>query len=360
MIAELHEQDVCSLAPEELKALAHLGPGGIGEVPIVSVHFPGMRPVHLVLHGYNPGGSMKDIPAWNILQNLLASGRLEHGGWVVDATSGNWGISVAWLCRALGLRFIAVTDTRVTPDNLRRLRQLADGGEAGRVEVVDRPARRGGLLAARIQRARELADPDLEVPGRPDGPTPVWLNQYRNRDNWMAHRTITATWIARWASEHRVRLDYIFVVGSTGGTWAGVSSYFKKRNGDERPTIVVVDGEGSSMWGPAAPGPRLVNGLGAPMSCKFRRIGVLDRREVVSAEQAFRYCRGLAEIGVSVGGSSGAAVAAAHRVLAAEPAANAIVICADDGWNYRGTIFDDDWLRANAPGALQYEGLVSR
>src|SRR5438132_3348549 len=135
--------DLATLPVEDLRKLT----GEIGNTPVVRVRLPGVaHPVALKLEGANPGASSKDRPARHILSGL------PPGTHVVDATSGNWGVSVAWLARAWGLRFTAVSDPRITTENMARMRRL---GAA--LEIVEKRDETGGFLPTRIRRARVLA-----------------------------------------------------------------------------------------------------------------------------------------------------------------------------------------------------------
>src|SRR5215471_15865521 len=194
--------DLTAISADDLERLPPL----IGSTPVVELHLTGMAgTVHVKLEGANPGGSSKDRPALHILDSLRRQGRLQAGGHVVDSTSGNWGVSVAWLARARGYRFTAVSDPRVTPENLARIRRLGAG-----VEIVEDRDETGGYLLTRLRRARAIAEREGAV----------WLNQYGNAGNPDAHYRTTAPEL--W-SQMEGQLDVVFIPASTGGTLAGIS-----------------------------------------------------------------------------------------------------------------------------------------
>jgi 2,3-diaminopropionate biosynthesis protein SbnA len=303
----------------------------IGHTPLVTVQVDG-RPALLKLESRNPGGSMKDRTARFMIRRLLSSGQVRPGGEIVDSTSGNHGVSMAWVCRALGLRFVAVSDPRATPENVARMRAL--GAE---LVIVTEEDGAGGFILTRMKRARAIS----EQRGAP------WLNQYGNPHNPLAHRLSTGPELLRQAAGRR--LDAVFVPASTGGTLAGLGAYFKQASPHTR--VVAVDQEGSALLG-GATGRRVVNGLGSSRPSEFLRPGLYDEVAVMRGAEAFATCRALlARTGLELGGSSGAAVAAAARWLEKHPDAQVAVICPDHGANYRTTIFDDAWLEASGHAA---------
>jgi 2,3-diaminopropionate biosynthesis protein SbnA len=299
----------------------------IGHTPVVTVRVGG-RPLQLKLESRNPGGSMKDRTARFMVRRLLASGSVQAGGTIVDSTSGNHGVSMAWVCRALGLHFIAVSDPRATPENVARMRAL--GAE---IVIVTEEDGAGGYILTRMNCAREIS----EQRGA------AWLNQYGNPDNPLAHRYSTGPELLRQSAGRR--LDAVFVPASTGGTLAGLGAYFRGASPGTR--IVAVDQEGSALLG-GATGRRVVNGLGSSRPSEFLHPRLYDEVAVMRGAESFATCRALlAGTGLELGGSSGAAVAAAARWLERHPDAHVAAICPDHGANYRTTIFDDEWLEAS-------------
>lgn len=136
------------------------------------------RIVHLKLEAANPCGSLKDRTAESLIGDLEERGMLERGSILVESTSGNLGIALAWLARARGYRFVAVIDPKTTPENVARLRQLG-----ARLELVAKPDPAGGYLLARIARVRELCT---------GSSAHVWPDQYGNPANPRAHEQGTA------------------------------------------------------------------------------------------------------------------------------------------------------------------------
>jgi cysteine synthase len=277
------------------------------------------------MEGANPGGSVKDRPALAIVNEYASHKLIGSGGAFVDSTSGNFGVAMSWICKALGYRFHAVTDIHATVANIARMRSLD-----ARVDIIDEPDETGSYLLSRIARAKELA---RSGEGH-------WLDQYTNPINPEAHFRTTACEIVDAFPEP---LDLVLVSASTGGTLAGVSRRLKRDWPSCR--VVAVDGEGSALFG-GTPGPRRINGLGSSGPSPFLRDGLYDSVVQVDARSAVGYARYLADAGIArVGGSSGAAVAAAVRLLAeSESEVRALVLCPDHGDLYLDTIFDRSWM----------------
>jgi N-(2-amino-2-carboxyethyl)-L-glutamate synthase len=150
----------------------------IGNTPLIELTkvFSPMRfQLFAKLEVVNPGGSMKDRPAFEMLRKALESGDITSGTVVIESSSGNMGIGLAQACSYFGLRFICVADSMTTIQNIRILQ--AYGAE---VDVVTKPSEvTGGDLQARLDRVQEL------LGSTKNG---FWPNQYLNIYNAIAHQ----------------------------------------------------------------------------------------------------------------------------------------------------------------------------
>jgi N-(2-amino-2-carboxyethyl)-L-glutamate synthase len=284
------------------------------------------RKVFLKLEGANPGGSIKDRTALSLLQNLEATGKLTKGGRLVESSSGNLAIGLARLARRNGYHFTAVLDPRVTAENLLRLRDL--GAET---VMVEEPDSAGGYLLSRLARIQEMLreDPQLR-----------WTNQYGSEANPAAHYSGTAPELFQQMGR---RVDAVFVAVSTGGTLAGMGRFFRENSPHTR--IIAVDARGSAVFGDA-PGARKLVGIGSSRQSEFLDGGLYDEHIHVDDNEAFSFCRALkTSTGISVGGSSGACLAACARYLQLHSEIErAVCLCADRGEHYTSSIFSDSWL----------------
>jgi 2,3-diaminopropionate biosynthesis protein SbnA len=301
----------------------------IGNTPLVpvSLHIRGVpRLVHLKLEGANPGMSVKDRTAHSLVEGLERQGRLTRGSTIVESTSGNLGVALAYIARARGYGFIAVVDPKTTDENLAKMRRFG-----AQIDLVRRPDITGGYLLSRLDRVNELCA---------RSPKCVWTDQYSNLANPTAHFSWTAPEIYR---QMHGRVGTIFMAVSTGGTLAGVAAYFRQVSPSTR--VIGVDARGSIVFG-GTPGPRKLTGIGSSRRSSFITPASYDEHRLVGDLESFAFCRALHDAtGIRVGGSSGAVLAATAQHLATHPQTERVVcLCADDGLNYASTIFDDTWL----------------
>lgn len=314
-----------SLAPDEM---AHpLGNTPLQPIRVVIHERP--RTIHLKLEGYNPTGSVKDRTAWGLLQALEKEGRLQKGSCLIESTSGNMGVSLAFLSQQRGNDFIAVVDPKTTNENIARMQAFG-----AQIELVTEPDRYGGYLLSRLERVRELCQ---------QSPRYIWSNQYGNPANPAIHKETTGPEIYR---QMHGQVHAVFVAVSTGGTLAGISEYLRKVSPATR--VIAVDAHGSVIFN-TQPAPRKLTGIGASQPSKFLRQEHYDEYTLVTDTQAFTFCRVLAEhLDIHVGGSSGAVLSACVDYLARHPSIEHVVcLCPDDGKHYEASIFNDSWLQAN-------------
>ncbi|ONI88320.1 2,3-diaminopropionate biosynthesis protein SbnA [Actinosynnema sp. ALI-1.44] len=302
----------------------------IGSTPLVALRnlVPDAQfSVYGKLEALNPGGSIKDRVAREMLSGLVDSGELVPGvSVVVESSSGNLGIGLAQLCRYFRLSFVCVVDARTTPQNLAVLR--AYGAEVHVVTELD-PAT-GEYLPARLRKVRQLAE---EIPHA------YWPNQYGNPLNALAHE--------RTMREIMTQLDqgvgYLFCATSSCGTLRGCAQYVEANGLSTR--IVAVDAEGSAIFG-RRPAARLIPGHGASVRPKLYRDGLADEVVHVTDFDCVRGCRLLVQReAVLAGGSSGAIVSALLGMAERIPAgATCVLVLPDRGDRYLDTVYSDDWV----------------
>lgn len=319
-------QGIADMGPVELNGLV----SRIGNTPLVPIQMvvgQCIRTIHLKLEGYNPTGSVKDRTGYALIKRLEDQHLLTRDSVVIESTSGNLGVALAFICKERGYKFIAVVDPKTTQENIEKMRLLG-----ATVEVVDIPDANGGYLLSRLERVKELCRRDTHY---------ICPDQYTNFANPLIHYTTTGPEIFR---QMRGKVDAVFVAASTGGTLAGVGRFFRERS--PKTQVIAVDAYGSVIFG-TAPAPRKLTGIGSSKTSHFLRPSLYDTYLQVGDDDAFMYCRALfVATGIKVGGSSGAVLAACVRYLQTESDINEIVcICADSGENYMSSIFNDDWIR---------------
>jgi cysteine synthase A len=292
-------------------------------------------PLHLKCEGFNFAGSVKIRAAVSMVSAGLHQGVITADSTLVESSSGNLGVALSVVAAARSLRFVCVTDPKCNPATVKLMRALG-----ARVLVADTPDSSGSYLSARKALVRELC---RRHPGY------VWLNQYQNPANWIAHHETTAPLIAK----QFPALDALFVGAGTGGTLAGCARYFQENRPQVR--IIAVDSVGSVNFGKPI-GPRHLPGVGAS-----ERMPLLDAAAVhdvvqVPEQDTVRMCRRLARHGFLLGGSTGTVVSGAARWLAAHDPAGGlttVAISADTGERYIDTVYDDAWIRQTYGLALE-------
>ncbi|NJQ05634.1 2,3-diaminopropionate biosynthesis protein SbnA [Streptomyces lonarensis] len=284
-------------------------------------------PLHLKCEGFNFAGSVKLRAASSMVSAAVRLGLVDEHSTMVESSSGNLGVALSVVAAARSLPFVCVTDPKCNPATVKLMRAL--GRE---VVVADQPDADGSYLAARKRTVRELCARD---------PGYVWLNQYENPANWLAHYENTAPLIAKQFPS----LDVLFIGTGTGGTLTGCVRWF--RDNAPRTRIVAVDTVGSVNFGMPA-GPRHLPGLGAAE--RMPLVEATPVEEVVRVEErdAVRMCRRLARHGFLMGGSTGTVVSgAADWLRRHDPVAllTSVAISADLGDRYIETVYDDAWVR---------------
>ncbi|MCR9017297.1 cysteine synthase CysM [Aquiflexum gelatinilyticum] len=279
----------------------------IGNTPLVeAVKIPTNPRVKIFckLEGQNPGGSVKDRAAYNMIKCALERGDIKPGDRLVEATSGNTGIALAMVANILGLKM-----TLIMPDNSTRERILSM--EAYGAKVILTPAERT------IEYSRELADKMAAEEGY------FMLDQFSNPDNYMAHYYSTGPEI--WKDTEGKVTHFVSAMGTTG-TIMGVSKYLKEKN----PSIQIVGTQPTD--GSQIPGIRRWTPEFLPRIFDATRV---DRVIDVSQEAATNMTRRMAkEEGILAGMSSGGALYAALRLSEELESGTIVCITCDRGDRY--------------------------
>jgi cysteine synthase A len=294
----------------------------VGRTPVVKLtRIVGELDVELFakLEAFNPGGSVKDRIGVAMIEAAEREGRIEPGRTtIVEATSGNTGIALAFVCAARGYELILTL-----PQGMSREREGLLRLYGARVDVTESL---GGMSEA-VDAARALAvRDDVFLP-----------DQFSNPANPEIHRRSTGPEL--WDALDG-RID-VFVAGvGTGGTVTGVGEVLKQRNPDCR--VVAVEPSSSAVLSGGPPGPHKIQGIGAGFVPQVLNRELLDEVIAVDDEQAIETARALARReGVLAGISCGAAVWAALQIAAREEfrGARIATILPDSGERYVSTPF---------------------
>jgi cysteine synthase A len=271
------------------------------------------------LESQNPGGSVKDRIGVAMIEAAEREGRIEPGRTtIVEATSGNTGIALAFVCAAKGYELVLTL-----PQGMSRERESLLRLYGARVQITESLGGMGEAVAA----ARAMAgEPDVFLP-----------DQFSNPANPAIHRRTTGPEIER-ALDGRV--DVLVAGVGTGGTITGAGGYLRERNPDLR--IVAVEPRGSAVLSGAAPGPHRIQGIGAGFVPAVLDRALLDEVISVSDDDAIHTAWGCAQrAGVLAGISCGAALWGALQVAARPESAGrrVVVIMPDSGERYVSQAF---------------------
>ncbi len=269
--------------------------------------------VMVKLESRNPCGSVKDRVGVALIEDAEKRGKLKAGATLIEPTSGNTGIALAFAAAAKGYRLVLTMPERISAERVSLLEFLG-------AKVV---LTQGSLMSAAVQRAEQLVD---ETPGA------VMLQQFDNPANPEVHRRTTAEEIWKDAEGD---VD-VFVSGvGTGGTITGVGEVLKERN--PKAHIVAVEPAGAAVLSGRTPTGHYIPGLGAGFVPSVLNRDIIDQVVPVTEKTAVAAQLRLArEEGISSGISCGAAVAAALH-LAQKPAMSGkriVVVLPDGGERY--------------------------
>ena len=286
----------------------------IGNTPLVrltKLGLPADARLYAKLETYNPAGSVKDRVGKYMIDAAERDGLLRPGGTIIEATAGNTGLGIAFAALGRGYRVIFVVPTKFSQEKQTLMRALG-------AEILNTP-REDGMLGA-AAKAEELRS---SIPGA------VMLGQFKNPANPLSHYETTGPEIY-WDLEGKI--DYFVAGAGSGGTFTGVVKYLKEQN----PAIrgVLADPLGSTIGG-GEHADYDIEGIGNDFIPETMDISLVDQVIKVSDTEAFAEVKELAaKEGLIVGTSSGAAVAAAKKLIENGARGNIVTLLPDRGERY--------------------------
>ena len=266
---------------------------------------------------FNPGGSVKDRVALSMITDAEEKGLLKPGSLIIEPTSGNTGVGLAWVASVKGYRLILTMPETMSLERRNLLKALG-------AELVLTPGSEG--MGGAIRKAQEI---QAATPGS------LILQQFENPANPLAHERTTAEEI--WQDTDG-KIDIFVAAVGTGGTLTGTARGLKKKNPNIR--IVAVEPAGSPVLSGGKAGPHKIQGIGAGFIPKILDTSLIDQVIPVTDEDAMRTSRELsATEGLLVGISSGAAAFAAREIAKdeANQGKRIVVLLPDTGERYLST-----------------------
>ena len=282
----------------------------IGNTPIIEV-----GGIFAKLEGKNPAGSVKDRVGFFIVKDAVERGLVREGGLVVEATSGNTGIGLAYTTRALSIGFVAVM-----PDNMsvERINLMKNYG----ADVVLTPAVEG--MVGAVEKAREIAGADGYIAG-----------QFANPQSIEAHYLTTAPEIFKCMPD----VDYIVCGVGSGGTAMGIKKYIVEKG--RKTKVVGVEPNESPLITRGESAPHTIQGIGANFIPEILDVKALDLVRTVKGDDAVKAVREIyALTGEKCGISSGASYLVAKQLKEENPEAKILAIFPDNGDRYSENLYN--------------------
>jgi cysteine synthase A len=270
----------------------------------------------------NPGGSIKDRIAWAMILDAEEKGRLKPGGTIIEPTSGNTGIGLAWVAATRGYRVIITMPETASVERRAMMRGFG-------AELMLTPGSEG--MAGAVRKAQEL---QRAIAGS------IILQQFENSANVAVHYDTTGPEI--W-EDTEGQVDALVCGVGTGGTITGAGRFLREKN--PQMHIVAVEPEESAVLAGKPAGSHRIQGIGAGFIPPILDQKIYDSLVQIHDGDAIQRARQLMrEEGLSVGISSGAAIAGAEIVLPRISAAGvAVVVLPDHGERYLSTaLFAED------------------
>ncbi|MGN6364470.1 cysteine synthase A [Asticcacaulis taihuensis] len=273
-------------------------------LPRLSAEYGAKATVLAKLEFFNPMASVKDRIGVSMVEALEKSGKLKPGGTIIEATSGNTGIALAFVAAAKGYKCILVMPESMSIERRKMLLILG-----AKLELT--PAEKG--MRGAVNRAQELLA---------ETPNAVIPQQFENKANPYIHEVSTGEEI--W-NDTDGAVDVVVSGVGTGGSISGIGHTLKKK----KPSVkmIAIEPEASPILSGGEPGPHKIQGIGAGFVPGILDRGIIDGVETVSNDAAFAMARKSAQVeGLPVGISSGAALEVAFRLAAKDEYAGKTIV----------------------------------
>lgn len=282
----------------------------LGNTPLVLVDEINGNKIFAKLEYYNPTGSVKDRPAYYMIKKALERGEIKAGATIIEPTSGNTGIGLAFMCARMGMKAILTLPDNMSVERRQILQALG-------AELVLTPKEKG--MQGAIDKANELHKQinNSFIP-----------NQFANPDNALAHYETTAPEIFA-----KVKADFIIDGIGSGGTLMGISKYVKDNNYPSK--IVGIEPKESPLITKGVAGGHGIQGIGANFIPQLLDTKLIDKMMIVASSDAVLGAKELAlKYGIMAGISAGANYIAAKELCKENVDKNIVIIVPDNANKY--------------------------
>lgn len=282
----------------------------LGNTPLVFLDELNGNKIFAKLEYYNPTGSVKDRPAYYMIKKALERGDIKDGATIIEPTSGNTGIGLAFMCARLGMKAILTLPDNMSVERRQILQALG-------AELVLTPKALG--MQGAIDKAEEL---HKQIEGS------FIPNQFENPDNALAHYETTAPEIF-----NKLNADFILDGIGSGGTLMGISKYAKDKKYPAK--IVGIEPKESPLITKGIAGAHGIQGIGANFIPKLLDVKLIDKMMLVASNDAVQGAKELAlKYGVMGGISAGANYIAAKKLCEENIGKNIVIIVPDNANKY--------------------------
>lgn len=305
----------------------------IGHTPLLRLNMKNNDwKVYLKLEKFNPGQSMKDRMALNMIEQAEKRGNLKPGGTIIESSSGNTATGLAIVSAVKGYKFIAVVDHHASKDKIKIIKAyggqiviVGDSKKADEVAVVERENKA-------LELAKEI--PNSYVP-----------RQHENTDNRGAYIDS----LAKELIDEVGKIDELYGAIGTGGSICGTALGLKKYK--FKSNINAIEPVGSIIFGGPG-GTYFQSGTGNPPDAEIPPIidfKLIDKNFYASDKEAFNTCRYMAKnYGILIGGSGGGVLyKALEDINTKKGSGTAVILLCDGGEKYLDNVFNDEWMRTN-------------
>ena len=305
----------------------------IGNTPMIKINMKNNKwNVYLKLEKFNPGGSMKDRMALNMIEGAEKTGKLKQGGTIIESSSGNTAIGLAIVSAIKGYEFIAVVDHHASKEKIDMIKAYG-----GKIVVVGDGYKDNEVAV--VEREKTALKMSQEIPNS------FFPNQADNEDNRGAYIDTLANELINEINN----IDEIYGAIGTGGSLCGTALGIKKHSKNTK--INAIEPEGSIIFGGEGK-PYYQSGTGNPKGAEIPKIidyNLIDKNFYATDKEAFNTCRFFAKkYGILIGGSSGGVIfKALEDINKKSGQGNAVILVCDGGEKYLNNVFNDEWMEKN-------------